>query len=127
MFNADIEKMYRQILVDPAQCSFQRILFRDSPSSFVRDYELKTVTFGVNCPPYLVIRTLLHDIAAAIRGQNELIAALQSAGLSLRKWTFNCKQILANLASDHVLNSDFHEFENSSLTKLNKTFPMGEK
>ena len=93
----------------------------------MRDYELRTVTFGVNCAPYLAIRTLLqladdvqdqyplgshilrnsmyvddalagvHDIAAAIRAQNELIAALQSAGLSLRKSTSNCKQILVNL------------------------------
>ena len=81
----------------------------------MRDYALKTVTFGVNCAPYLVIQTLFqlgddvqdqypqgsnilrnsmnvddalagaHDVVAAIRAQNELIAALQSAGLSLRK------------------------------------------
>ena len=59
-----------------------------------------------------------HDVTAAIRAQNELIATVKSAGFSLRKWTSNCKQILANLPSDYVLNSDFLEFENSSLTKL---------
>ena len=94
------------------------------------DYELKTVTFGVNCAPYLAIWTWLqladdvqdqyplgsnilrnslyvddalagaYDIAAAIRAQNELISALQSASLSLRKRTSNCKQILANLPSN---------------------------
>ncbi|KAH8262070.1 hypothetical protein KR038_001985, partial [Drosophila bunnanda] len=57
VFNADIEKMYRQIWVNPKHTSLQRILFR-SPDGNIRDYELKTVTFGVNCAPFLAIRVL---------------------------------------------------------------------
>ncbi|KAH8261697.1 hypothetical protein KR038_002300, partial [Drosophila bunnanda] len=57
VFNADIEKMYLQIWVDLSHTSLQRILFRN-PEGEIRDYELKTVTFGVNCAPFLAIRVL---------------------------------------------------------------------
>ena len=58
VFNADIEKMYRQIRIDPAQQTFQRNHFQDSEKGSVRDYELSTVTFGVNCASYFAILTL---------------------------------------------------------------------
>ncbi|XP_036340744.1 uncharacterized protein LOC118750117 [Rhagoletis pomonella] len=48
VFNGDVEKMYRQILVHKNDQDFQRIIFRNSPSSPIRDYKLKTVTFGFN-------------------------------------------------------------------------------
>lgn len=62
VFNGDIEKMYRQILVHENDQDFQRIVFRKTPEHPIRDYKLKTVTFGVNCAPYLAIRTL-HQLA----------------------------------------------------------------
>ena len=43
VFNTDIEKMYRQIRIDPPQQSLQRILFRESENSLVWNYELSTV------------------------------------------------------------------------------------
>ncbi|XP_073821323.1 uncharacterized protein [Musca autumnalis] len=58
-FNADITKMYRQILLDSRQTKFQRILFRKSPQDPIEYYELLTVTFGVNCAPFLALRTLI--------------------------------------------------------------------
>ncbi|XP_075167645.1 uncharacterized protein LOC142239754 [Haematobia irritans] len=60
VFNCDITQMYRQIRVDSSHAPLQRIIFRDSPTRTVQDYELQTVTFGVNCAPYLAIRTLLQ-------------------------------------------------------------------
>jgi len=57
VYSADIEKMYRQIWVDPKHSPFQRILFRNS-EGHIRDFELQTVTFGVNCGPFLAIRVL---------------------------------------------------------------------
>ncbi|XP_070855048.1 uncharacterized protein [Drosophila suzukii] len=53
--SVDIEKMYRHVWVDPKHSPFQRILFRNS-EGHIRDFELHTVTFGVNCAPFLVIR-----------------------------------------------------------------------
>ncbi|XP_070068092.1 uncharacterized protein [Drosophila takahashii] len=58
VFNGDIEKMYRQILVHPDDRQYQRLLFRPQSSSIIKDFELKTVTFGVNCAPFLAIRIL---------------------------------------------------------------------
>ncbi|XP_073820633.1 uncharacterized protein [Musca autumnalis] len=60
VFNGDIQKMYRQIRVNSAHTPFQRILFRKSPNDPLQDFELKTVTFGVNCAPYLAIRTMMQ-------------------------------------------------------------------
>ncbi|XP_036336127.1 uncharacterized protein LOC118746379 [Rhagoletis pomonella] len=109
VFNSDIEKMYRQILLNPDQTKYQRIIFRTNPSEPIRLYELNTVTFGVNCAPYLAIRTLLrlandvedshpiasdilrkymyvddvlaggHTIESAIKAKDEITTVLQSA------------------------------------------------
>jgi len=57
VFNLHITKMYRQILVHSDHTRFQRILFRDKEGKLC-DYELDTVTFGVNCAPFLAIRVL---------------------------------------------------------------------
>ncbi|XP_070142300.1 uncharacterized protein [Drosophila kikkawai] len=146
VFNADIEKMYRQIWVDPKHTPFQRILFRN-PDGEIRDYELKTVTFGVNCAPFLAIRVLqqladdeesryprasriirqfmyVDDVLAgadsiteAQVAIRELQGALSSAGFPLRKWTSNNKAILANIPSGHLLHSDFLELDSESTAK----------
>ena len=58
VFNGDIEKMYRQILVQPEESKFQRLVFRYNPNDDLKVFELRTVTFGVNCAPFLAIRTL---------------------------------------------------------------------
>jgi len=42
VYSADIEKMYRQIWVDPKHSPFQRILFRNN-EGHIRDFELQTV------------------------------------------------------------------------------------
>lgn len=48
-FTADICKMYRQILVLPEYRKFHHILWRASPHNALVDYQLNTVTYGVNC------------------------------------------------------------------------------
>ncbi|XP_033239458.1 uncharacterized protein [Drosophila pseudoobscura] len=146
VFNADITKMYRQIWVDPKHTPFQRILFRNK-EGLIRDYELKTVTFGVNCAPFLAIRVLqqlasdvqsrfpkasriirsfmyVDDVLAGADSTDEarltireLQAALSSAGFPLRKWTSNHKAILAGIPSAHRLHTDFLEMEEESTAK----------
>ena len=54
--------MYRHILVNPSHTRYQRILHRKGPNYPIHDYELNTVTFGLNCAPYLAIRTI-HQLA----------------------------------------------------------------
>eukprot|EP00102_Acyrthosiphon_pisum_P014924 XP_008185235.1 PREDICTED: uncharacterized protein LOC103307648 [Acyrthosiphon pisum] len=58
MFTADICKMYRQILISPGDREYQHILWCDSPSKPLCEYELCTVTYGVSSSPYQAIRVL---------------------------------------------------------------------
>ncbi|XP_059222522.1 uncharacterized protein LOC131996725 [Stomoxys calcitrans] len=147
VFCADIQKMYRQIKVHPKDTCYQRILFRRDPCEEISDYELTTVTFGVNAAPYLAIRTLLqlaeeserslpiaseiirdsmyvddviagsHHIPDALSARTQLIIAMSSAHFPLRKWASNCIEILAGLPKDHLLKEDFLSFDDSSHTK----------
>ncbi|XP_075167697.1 uncharacterized protein LOC142239818 [Haematobia irritans] len=141
VFNADIEKMYRQILIHPDQASYQRIVFRLAPDDVIRDFELNTVTFGVNCAPYLAIRTLLKladDVEGefptaaeiigsqmyvddilddAIKSCDELIEVLGSAGFNLRKWTSNVQGLLLDLPPEYLLDNDFLNISNESTAK----------
>ncbi|XP_054717456.1 uncharacterized protein LOC129226851 [Uloborus diversus] len=55
---ADIEKMFRQILVSHLDSDFQRIIWRENPDQKIEDNRLKTVTYGTACAPYLAIRTI---------------------------------------------------------------------
>lgn len=54
-FIADIEKCYRQIKVDDEDCDMQRIFWSDSNDNPV-PFRLLTVTYGLNCSPYLTIK-----------------------------------------------------------------------
>lgn len=114
---ADIEKMYRQVLVDERQRDLQLILWRDSPTDPLQVYKLKTVTYGTASAPYLSCRclkqlaqeTINSDVAQIIKNDfyvDDLICgnsskdklkqicydisdALQAGCFPLRKWLFN--------------------------------------
>ncbi|XP_029173720.1 uncharacterized protein LOC114942515 [Nylanderia fulva] len=119
VFVTDIEKMYRQILVHPEDCRLQTILWRHNSLDNIHEYELKTVTYGLACAPFLAIRTLQqfaadeetryprgvralrHDcyvddvvtgadsLADAIELQQELRSLCMAGGFPLRKWAAN--------------------------------------
>ncbi|XP_059221391.1 uncharacterized protein LOC131996003 [Stomoxys calcitrans] len=147
VFCGDIQKMYRQIWLHPIDRAYQRILFRPDPTGPVKDFELKTVTFGLNCAPFLAIRTLLKlaadsenkfpnvaetlrketyvddilsggfSIEDTIQAQGDIISVLAQAGFPLVKLTANDPQLLANLPPESLYNSDFLRFHDSSTTK----------
>ena len=58
----DIEKMYRQILINPDQRCFQQVLWREKQSDELVTYQLNTVTYGTASAPYLAMRCL-HYLA----------------------------------------------------------------
>lgn len=76
VLTADIEKMFRQIRVNPAHALLQNILWRDSPDMSLKNIQLDTVTYGTNCAPFLASRTL-HEIAT----QNNSLYPLASDAL----------------------------------------------
>ena len=57
-FTTDIKQMFRMIEIKPAQTKFQKILWKDSQFSPIKVYELKTVTYGTVCAPYLATKVL---------------------------------------------------------------------
>lgn len=58
VFSADVERMYRQILIPEDQMDLHRILWRNSPNEPISEYRLKTIAYGISNAPYLAIRTL---------------------------------------------------------------------
>ena len=58
VFSADVEKMFRQIIVHEADQHVQAVLWRESESTEIESFFLTTVTFGLACSPFLASRTL---------------------------------------------------------------------
>lgn len=58
--SADVEKMYRQILVKENQRHLQLILWREHNSQPIKIFQLNTVTYGTASAPYLSTRCLLQ-------------------------------------------------------------------
>lgn len=122
--------MYRQISILPEYRRYQHILWRSSPHDELREYELNTVTYGVNCAPYLALRvlqTIAQDdcdgyewvrhaltyqtyvddicygadtIPEVLKLQSDLILVLNKSGLELKKWASNTPSVLAAVAAD---------------------------
>ncbi|XP_036342838.1 uncharacterized protein LOC118752096 [Rhagoletis pomonella] len=130
VFLADIQKMYRCIDMNLEDSNYQRILWRNK-DGHVYEYCLTTETFGTASAPYTAIRVLhqlahdekhrfplaenilLHEmyvddvlsgsdsIANATLLRDQLIAALKSAGMELRKWSSNTPEFLHPIPYEH--------------------------
>ncbi|XP_051171916.1 uncharacterized protein LOC127288483 [Leptopilina boulardi] len=128
----DIEKMYRQILVDEHDTPYQQLLYRENQNETIKIYRAKTVTYGTASAPYLAIRTLFQladdiksefpkvsnilkrdfyvddgitgadTINEALNLRDNLITVTQSAGLNLRKWASNEPKLLESLPEGTV-------------------------
>lgn len=125
---ADIEKMFRQILVHEEQRNLQLILWRENPSDPLSVYRLNTVTYGTASAPYLCIRcvrqlglectdelvsqTILEDfyVDDLITGANsktqlsyickKVTEICQSGCFPLRKWITNSPNIVSHTAQN---------------------------
>lgn len=73
--SGDVEKMYRQILVDESQTCVLTILWRDSPDEPIREYELVTVTYGIQNARYLAIR-VINELAADVENEHPKAAEI---------------------------------------------------
>lgn len=128
MYSADVEKMYRQILVDQRDIDYQRILWTESPGTPPNEYQLLTVTYGMSCAPYLALRVLQQltidggpqfllaipiltrhiyvddvfggdELSDVTRARDQLVALLRRGGFELRKWSSNSSALLNDIDS----------------------------
>lgn len=123
-FTADIEKMYLHVRLNENDQDLQRILLRTEPNGPIEDYVLTTVTFGMNCSPFLAVAVIQHhakqliekypeacrviledsymdDISSGCETLNEAIelqrnvtAILAEASFPLRKWVSNSNELM---------------------------------
>ncbi|XP_066153587.1 uncharacterized protein [Euwallacea fornicatus] len=128
----DIEKMYRQIRVNPQQCFLQNILWRSDPNDPLQCIELSTVTYGTNFAPYVATRVLtqigennrkvypaaadsiqnqcyVDDILSGGESETELFSlyaqlnsCLNQSGFRLHKWLSNSPSVISKI---HPLSS----------------------
>ncbi|XP_075163365.1 uncharacterized protein LOC142235999 [Haematobia irritans] len=133
---ADIEKMYRQVLIDEADRNYQLVLYRRSPQDEINIYRLNTVTYGTSSAPFLAIRCLqyLSEIYKELfpRGslvlrkgfyvddlltgadsieelsiiKSELIEILNSAGFNITKWLSNYSENCRENTTEKLLHSN---------------------
>lgn len=121
---ADLQKMYRQILVNELDCQLQLILFRFSNEEAVTTYRLNTVTYGTCSAPYVAARCLKQlsieskhkfpqaseviemdfymddmltgrdNLEELIQLKEEVTSILGSAGFHLHKWKSNTATVI---------------------------------
>ncbi|XP_055527362.1 uncharacterized protein LOC129719983 [Wyeomyia smithii] len=144
---ADIEKMYRQVLIHPEDRSFQRILWRFSSKKPISTYELSTVTYSVSPSSFLSTRALQQlanddgesypqaqqalqknmyvddlisgdsTIEQAIQLRNQLNELLKKGGFNLRKWCSNAPEVLNDLPQDLFGTQSLRKFEPDDIVK----------
>lgn len=124
---ADVEKMFRQILIHPADRDLQRIFWRTDKGKPLTEYQLATVTYEMASAPFNAIRTLqqcAHDnrqqfpkaadhvltnfyvddylggsdtVEETINLKRDIDSLLRAGGLILRKWRSNSWNVIEEL------------------------------
>ncbi|XP_058446192.1 uncharacterized protein LOC131427220 [Malaya genurostris] len=128
VFIADIEKMYRQVLVHSDDTDYLRIVWRDSADKPVQHFRLLTVTYGLKNSGFLAMAALhkaaevyemiypeaaerikrhiyVDDLTSGADSVNEakqlikqINEILSEAGFTLRKWCSNSAAVLESLS-----------------------------
>lgn len=128
---ADVEKMYRQIDVAPADRINQKVLYRFSETEPMQTFVLNTITYGTKPAPYMGVQTTflvaddeatkypiaskcvktdmyVDDLLSGAESTSEAIelrhqfSDLFNAGhLSLRKWASNDESVLADIPAEY--------------------------
>ncbi|XP_055590154.1 uncharacterized protein LOC129742298 [Uranotaenia lowii] len=152
MIVADIEKMFRQIWMDPNDSPLQSILWRSTPEHEIEIFELGTVTYGTKPAPFLATRVLkqlccdegrnfplaaeaiendtymddvisgAEDIQTAKAKVNQLISMTARGGFKLRKFASNQPQILEGLPEEDLAVSEITWDQDPAIKALGLTW-----
>ncbi|XP_058445661.1 uncharacterized protein LOC131426915 [Malaya genurostris] len=132
MVVADVEKMFRQVLIAADDRWLQNILWRFDSNDTPSTYELITVTYGTKSAPYLATRTLQqlaqdeaseyplasksvredvymddlisgsNDMKSALELNKQLVSMMYKGGFHLRKWASNCPAVLQGIPKEDM-------------------------
>lgn len=146
-WTADIEKMYRQIMVQEQDQDYQKIIWRESPNQPIKTYQLSTVTYGMKAAPFLAMMTLkklaldeaekyplasknlqgsyymddwicgAHDIKTGQKLITDMYLLLKSGGFLLRKWNSNNPSLLENLNQELSDQNNHFNFKTDNMSK----------
>lgn len=128
---ADIQRMYRQILVREEDQDYQRIVWRTSPNDPIIDYRLSTVTYGTSCAPYLAIKVLKqlakdegekYPNAASVVARDFYMDDLLSGGDTESEVVSLCEELISLL---HLGGFTLHKWGSNSVDVLN-SLPVGD-
>lgn len=136
VLSADIKMMYRCILIDESERSFQKILWRENTNDPIIVFNLNTVTYGTSSAPWQATRCLkeladlnrekyprtakiidscfyMDDLLTSVDSQaeaveifHELTEILNSAKFELRKWSSNDVNLLNYIDSQNVSSNE---------------------
>ncbi|XP_058817603.1 uncharacterized protein LOC131680903 [Topomyia yanbarensis] len=132
MVIADVEKMFRQVIVASDDRWLQNILWRFDSKEPPSTYELTTVTYGTKPAPYLATRALQQltideahkypltsksaredvymddlisgadDMDSASELCRQLVSMMDKGGFHLRKWASNCPAALQDIPKEDM-------------------------
>ncbi|XP_055623164.1 uncharacterized protein LOC129766610 [Toxorhynchites rutilus septentrionalis] len=147
VFNADTEKMFRQVWTHSDDRKYLKVLWRTDPSLPLRIYQLKTVTYGLASSPYQAARVLnklaeddgnnyplaapivtkrfyVDDVLAGGDNLEEIAEAcrqlqqlLARGGFTLRKWSANDAKVLQHIPCELWGTSTQTEIGRNTVTK----------
>jgi len=145
VLSADIEKMFRQVSINPDQTFLLNILWRNSPQEPLQCIELLTVTYGTNSAPFLATRVLkrladtkateypnaakalltgtyMDDILSGSDSEDglnllceELKGLLGSAAFNLHKWCSNSPSFVENTSKISEVDMNLDDCPNKVL------------
>lgn len=144
---ADIQKMFRALMLNPAHCQFQNILWRDNIADNIQCIQLRTVTYGLKSSTYLATRCLYelahrfkdkypfasqallkntyvddinlgaNDLSTLLSIKNELIELLAAGNFKLHKWCSNEPSLLQDIPLENQSLSEIDISKNNVTIK----------
>lgn len=144
VLSADIEKMYRQVLIDESDRDLQMILWRDAENKPMQAFRLNTVTYGYSSASFLATRCLwqageecddefiktiiqndiyVDDLLTSCNDSNQLRFIQRSVAKALSESGFFLRKYRSNLPA--LLSSDTNESHEKNLTISHSTNTLG--
>ncbi|XP_059045790.1 uncharacterized protein LOC131841487 [Achroia grisella] len=145
LLTGDIEKMYRQVKVNPDDRNLQLILWREDESLPIKTMQLNTVTYGTASASYLstrclwqigeectddVIKTIIQrdfyvdDLITGSNDKKQLYYIQNSVAKELSKGCFKLRKYKSNLP-DVIHSSSKFSQDNLTISETSSTLGLG--